>query len=198
MYCYLKRIFDVLLSAMMIIILLPLFIITALLILITSGLPIFFYQERVGKDWKIFRIIKFRTMIKNAEKLGPGITAFSDERITPFGRILRNYKLDELPQLFNVLKGEMSIIGPRPELLKYIKFYLDDYASILNIKPGITDYAAIKFIDEENLINFNNKEESYINKILPSKIILYKKYINEMGFFTDMKILLNTVRGILL
>jgi lipopolysaccharide/colanic/teichoic acid biosynthesis glycosyltransferase len=167
-------------------------------VFITSGAPIFFYQERIGKDWKPFKMIKYRTMVKNADKIGSGITSTYDSRITPAGRFLRKYKLDELPQLYNVLKGEMSLIGPRPELIQYINFYKDDYSSILNIKPGMTDYASIKFRDEEILIDKNNKEESYINKILPSKIILYKKYINEMGFFTDVKILLSTVKGIFL
>jgi len=198
MYYYSKRIFDVFVSTILIALLLPLFIIIALTVILASGIPVFFYQERVGQNWKPFRIIKFRTMIKNAEKMGPGITSACDERITPTGKFLRRYKLDELPQLFNVLKGDMSLIGPRPELLKYINFYREDYSAILNIKPGITDFAAIQFRDEESLIGKINKEESYINKILPSKIILYKQYINEMGFFTDVKILLSTVKGILL
>jgi lipopolysaccharide/colanic/teichoic acid biosynthesis glycosyltransferase len=198
MYYYSKRIFDVFVSTILIALLLPLFIIIALTVILASGIPVFFYQERVGQNWKPFRIIKFRTMIKNAEKMGPGITSACDERITGTGKFLRRYKLDELPQLFNVLKGDMSLIGPRPELLKYINFYREDYSAILNIKPGITDFAAIQFRDEESLIGKINKEESYINKILPSKIILYKQYINEMGFFTDVKILLSTVKGILL
>jgi lipopolysaccharide/colanic/teichoic acid biosynthesis glycosyltransferase len=198
MYHYSKRIFDVFVSTILIALLLPIFIIIALIVTLTSGMPVLFYQERVGQNWKPFRIIKFRTMIKNAEKMGPGITSSCDVRITGAGKILRKYKLDELPQLFNVLKGDMSLIGPRPELLKYINFYREDYSAILNIKPGITDYAAIQFMDEENLLGKLNKEDSYINKILPSKIILYKQYINEMGFFTDVKILLSTVKGILL
>lgn len=185
-------------SVLMILLLLPIFIIISAVVFFTSGWPVFFYQERIGKDWKPFRIIKFRTMVKNADKIGPGITLLCDERITPAGKFLRKYKLDELPQLINVIKGEMSLIGPRPELLRYINFYKDEYASILNIKPGITDYAAIKFRFEESLIGKNNKEDSYINKILPSKIILYKKYLNEMCLYTDIKILLNTVKGIFL
>lgn len=198
MYYHLKRIFDVFVSVIVILLLLPLYLIIFLAVFITSGAPIFYYQERVGKDWQPFKMIKFRTMVKNADKIGSGITSTSDVRITPAGRFLRKYKLDELPQLFNVLKGEMSLIGPRPELIQYINFYKDDYSLILNIKPGMTDYAAIKFRDEESLIDKSNEEESYINRILPSKIILYKKYLNEMGFLTDVKILLSTMKEILL
>ncbi|MDR3628381.1 MAG: sugar transferase [Ignavibacteriaceae bacterium] len=198
MYYYSKRILDVFVSAAAVVLLMPVYIIIVMIILLTSGAPVFFYQERIGQNWKPFRIIKFRTMVKNADKIGLGITSASDERITPAGRILRKYKLDELPQFINVLKGDMSLIGPRPELLKYINFYREDYSAILNIKPGITDYAAIKFRDEESLLVKSNKEESYINKILPSKIILYKRYLNEMGFLTDVKILLNTVKVIIL
>jgi len=194
MYSYLKRIIDILISLTALIVLLPLYIIIALFVLLSSGYPVFYYQERIGRSWKPFSIIKFRTMVKGADKIGPGITSSTDERVTSAGRILRKYKLDELPQFFNVLKGDMSLIGPRPELLKYINFYREDYCSILNIKPGITDYAAIIYRDEETLLGKSNKEESYITRILPSKIELYKKYMAEMGFYTDVKILLNTVR----
>jgi lipopolysaccharide/colanic/teichoic acid biosynthesis glycosyltransferase len=197
MYYHLKRIFDVFISTLVVVLLLPLFAIIALIVSLTSGLPVFFFQERIGKDWKPFRIIKFRTMVKNADKMGPGITSAYDERITRTGRVLRKYKMDELPQFLNILKGDMSLIGPRPELLKYINYYKEDYSLILNIKPGITDYATIKFRYEEDFIAGNNKEEFYLKNILPSKIILYKKYINEMGFFTDVKILLSTVKAIL-
>jgi len=198
MYYRLKRIFDVFVSTIAILLLFPLCLIISVTIFLTSGAPVFFYQERVGKDWQPFKMIKFRTMVKNADKTGFGITSTYDDRITPAGRFLRKYKLDELPQLFNVLKGEMSLIGPRPELIQYINFYKDDYSTILSIRPGMTDYAAIKFRDEESLIDKSNKEESYINRILPSKIILYKKYLNEIGFLTDVKILLGTLKGILL
>ena len=198
MYNYLKRILDLLISAVLIVLLMPVLILIAVIIFLTSGFPIFFYQERVGKDWKPFKIIKFRTMIKDADKSGPGITAFCDERITNAGKILRKYKLDELPQLINVLKGDMSLIGPRPELLRYINIYKEDYSAILNIKPGITDYAAIKFRNEELLLAKVNPEEIYTSQILPSKIILYKRYLNEIGFVTDVKILFGTVKGIFL
>ncbi len=195
-YFIFKRIFDVLVSSLLLILLSPAFLIITILIFVTSGSPIFFYQERVGKNWKSFKILKFRTMISNADKIGPGITSSDDNRITPIGKILRKLKLDELPQLINVIHGDMSLIGPRPELPKYVNYFKNDYSSILNIKPGITDYASIKFINEESLISSEDREFIYLNKILPSKIILYKKYLNEISFLTDLKILFFTLKGL--
>lgn len=136
-------------------------------------------------------------MIKGADKIGPGITSANDVRITPVGKFLRKFKLDELPQLLNVFLGDMSLIGPRPELPAYVNFYKNDYSAILNIKPGITDYAAIKYKDEEKMIDNDNREIVYLNKILPSKIVLYKKYINDVSFLTDIKILFYTLKGLL-
>ncbi len=195
-YFIFKRIFDVLVSSLLLILLSPAFLIITILIFVTSGSPILFYQERVGKNWKSFKILKFRTMISNADKIGPGITSSDDNRITPIGKILRKLKLDELPQLINVIHGDMSLIGPRPELPKYVNYFKNDYSSILNIKPGITDYASIKFINEESLISSEDREFIYLNKILPSKIILYKKYLNEISFLTDLKILFFTLKGL--
>ncbi len=195
-YFIFKRIFDVFIALFFLILLSPVFLIISVTILITSGYPIIFYQERMGKDWKLFKILKFRTMVIDADKIGPGITSSNDRRITPFGKFLRKLKLDELPQLINVIRGDMSLIGPRPELPKYVNCFKNDYSSILNIKPGITDYASIKFIDEESLISNDNRESDYLNKILPSKIVLYKKYLNEISFLTDLKILFSTLKGL--
>ncbi|MCL5031101.1 MAG: sugar transferase [Bacteroidetes bacterium] len=195
-YFFVKRSIDILTSLFLMLLLLPMFLIISAMIIFTSGFPIFFYQERMGKDWKSFMILKFRTMIKDADKMGPGITSSDDKRITSIGKILRKLKLDELPQLINVIRGDMSLIGPRPELPKYVNYFKTDYSSILNIKPGITDYAAIKFIDEESLICDENIESIYLNKILPSKIVLYKKYINDISFLTDIKILFSTLKGL--
>jgi len=197
MYFFIKRILDIFVSLIIVILLLPLFIVISLVVLVTSGRPIFFYQVRMGKNWKPFNIIKFRSMIKNADKMGPGITSNSDSRITWIGKILRRAKLDELPQLLNVLKGDMSLIGPRPELPIYVNYFKNDYSLILNIRPGITDYAAIEFRNEESLIKSADKESFYINQILPIKISLYKKYLSEMGPLTDFKILFNTIKGIM-
>ena len=165
MYFFVKRILDILITLIGIILFFPLIIAVSLIILLSSGYPVFFLQERVGKDWKIFKIIKFRTMVKNAEKMGIGISSYNDTRITSIGKILRKFKIDELPQIFNVFAGNMSLVGPRPELLKYAEYYADDYSEILKIKPGITDYASIEFKDESLFLNnSNDNEKVYLNK----------------------------------
>lgn len=194
-----KRFFDILFSIIVLILLSPLFIVIAVLILASSGTPIFFKQNRVGKDWQIFKIIKFRTMVNDADKLGPGISLNDDARITFTGKILRKFKLDEIPQFINVLKGNMSIIGPRPELFEYANYYRTDYIEILQVKPGISDFASIAFRDEAALINNTNDiEKFYLNEILPQKIKLYKKYLKEMCFLTDLKIFFTTLKVIFL
>ncbi len=197
MYFFVKRILDILITLIGTILFFPLIIVISVIILFSSGYPIFFLQERVGKDWKIFKIIKFRTMLKNADKIGTNISSYNDSRITSFGRFLRKFKLDELPQIFNVLIGNMSLVGPRPELLKYVEYYADDYSEILKIKPGITDYASIEFKDESIFLNDStNNEKIYLNKILPRKISLYKKYLREANLKTDLKIIFTTFKVI--
>ncbi|MHB1688485.1 MAG: sugar transferase [Ignavibacteriaceae bacterium] len=199
MYFTTKRLFDIIISLAAVILLLPLLILISFAVLISSGSPVFYLQKRVGKDWKIFKIIKFRTMVNNADKIGPGISSLNDNRITFTGKILRKFKLDELPQFLNVLLGTMSLIGPRPELEKYVSHYRKDYSEILKIKPGITDYASIKFKNESALFVDAAKAESfYIKEILPQKISLYKKYISEMSIATDLKIFFETAKGIML
>ncbi len=195
MYFFVKRILDILITLIGIILFFPLIIAVSLIILLSSGYPVFFLQERVGKDWKIFKIIKFRTMVKNAEKMGIGISSYNDTRITSIGKILRKFKIDELPQIFNVFAGNMSLVGPRPELLKYAEYYADDYSEILKIKPGITDYASIEFKDESLFLNnSNDNEKIYLNTILPQKIALCKKYLKEANLKTDFKIIFSTFK----
>ncbi|MEJ2616920.1 MAG: sugar transferase [Ignavibacteriaceae bacterium] len=195
MYFFVKRILDILITLIGIILFFPVIIAISLLILISSGYPVFFLQERVGKDWKIFKIIKFRTMVKNADKMGIGISSHEDSRITNIGKFLRKFKIDELPQIFNVLLGDMSLVGPRPELLKYAEYYNDDYSEILKIKPGITDYASLEFRNESELLkDSDNNEKIYLNKILPDKIQLYKKYLREANLTTDIKIIFSTFK----
>jgi lipopolysaccharide/colanic/teichoic acid biosynthesis glycosyltransferase len=195
---YIKRILDFTLSLLGLIVLFPVFVIIAILIKAEDGGSIFFRQTRVGQNGKFFKIYKFRTMVENAEKLGAQVTKEDDPRITKVGRFLRKYKLDELPQLINVLKGEMSLVGPRPEVPKYVNAYREEYKEILKVKPGITDYAAIEFIDEEKLLKgADNPEKVYLEKILPKKIVYYKKYLNEIGFLTDLKLIFKTLMGIL-
>jgi len=133
-------------------------------------------------------------MVLNAEKAGPLVTKGDDPRIIPIGKFLRKTKLDELPQLINVLKGDMSLVGPRPEVEKYASYFPEDYREILKIKPGITDYAAIEYRDEENLLKHSGDvEKTYLEKVLPAKIKLYKTYMRNMGFFADIKIILRSL-----
>ncbi len=195
MYFFVKRILDILITMIGILLFFPVIIVVSLIILISSGYPVFFLQERVGKDWKIFKIIKFRTMVKNAEKMGTGISSYNDSRITDIGKFLRKFKIDEIPQIFNVLIGNMSLVGPRPELLKYAECFTDDYSEILKVKPGITDYASLEFRNESDLLkNSGDNEKIYLNKILPAKIQLYKKYLSEANLKTDIKIIFSTFK----
>jgi len=194
---YLKRIFDFTASLLGLIVLSPLFLVIAILIKLDDGGSIFFRQTRVGQYGKPFKIYKFRTMVENAEKLGAQVTKGDDPRITKVGRFLRKYKLDELPQLINVLKGEMSLVGPRPEVPKFVKLFEEDYKEILKVKPGITDYASLEFKDENELLKgAENPEEVYIREILPKKIEYYKRYLKEISFTTDLKVIFKTIWGI--
>ena len=198
MYKIIKRTADIILSIIVLLILLPVLFVISLLIILTDGFPVFYFQRRVGKNWKEFNIIKFRTMVNGADKLGPGISVNNDSRITKIGKVLRKFKLDELPQFINVLKGEMSLVGPRPELLKYANNFSLEYSKILSVKPGISDFASIAYKDEARLLDKDgDSEEIYLEKILPEKIKLYNKYIEEMNFFIDIKILLLTIKAIL-
>ena len=191
---FFKRVIDFVLSLIGLIVLFPVFIVIGFLIKKEDGGSIFFRQTRIGQNGKLFKIYKFRTMVENAEKLGAQVTKGDDPRITRVGKILRKYKLDELPQLINVLKGEMSLVGPRPEVPKYVNAYKEKYEKILKTKPGITDFAALEYIDEEKLLkDAKDPEKIYIEKILPEKIKYYEKYIKEMSFLTDLKLILKTI-----
>ena len=192
-----KRVFDLIASIFSLIILAPLFLIVALLIKIGSKGPVFFVQKRVGKDFKEFNLYKFRSMVADAPKKGLQITSTDDPRITKIGRILRKTKLDELPQLINVIKGDMSLVGPRPEVNKYVDLKKDEYKKVLSVRPGITDLAAIEFVNEEEILSkFDDKEKAYIEKILPQKIALYNKYIDSISFLEDIRIILKTLKVI--
>ncbi|MDI6891192.1 MAG: sugar transferase [Thermodesulfovibrionales bacterium] len=185
---------DIILSAAGLFLFLPAFLIIAILIKMDTRGPVFFIHQRVGRNFKPFSLYKFRTMIDKAQELGQQITSGSDSCITRFGKLLRKMKLDELPQLWNVLKGNMSFVGPRPEISKYIEMFRDEYREILKVKPGITDFAAIEFRDEENVLKrFKNPENGYIKEVLPIKINLYKKYLRERGLLTDMKLIMLTL-----
>ncbi len=189
-----KRMFDFIASLIGCIILIPVFIIISILIKFDSRGPILFKQKRVGQDGKVFEILKYRTMIVDAEKIGKQITVGNDSRITKVGKFLRKYKLDELPQLFNVLKGDMSLVGPRPEVPKYVKLYNESEREVLKVKPGITDFASIEYRDENEILGtVENPEEYYINVIMKHKLQLNLKYISKNNIFLDIKIILKTL-----
>ena len=192
-----KLLFDLTFSLIGLIVCLPLLIFITILIKLDSKGSVFFIQKRVGKNFKLFNLYKFRTMVADASQRGLQITADGDPRITRVGRFLRKTKIDELPQIINVLKGDMSFVGPRPEVPKYVEMFRDDYKNILKVKPGITDYAAIEFRNEENVLKkFENPEEGYIKEVLPLKIKLYKKYIEDKSIFSDVKLIVLTLMKI--
>ena len=193
----LKRIFDIILSLFVLIILLPFMLIIAILIKIDSKGSIFFKQIRVTKNGREFKIFKYRTMRVGSDKYSQ-ITVGKDDRITKIGSFLRKYKLDEIPQLINVLIGDMSLVGPRPEVPKYVALYTDEQKEILKVRAGITDYASIEFSNENDLLaSEEDPEKAYIKKVMPKKIELNKKYISEISMLTDIKIILLTIKKIL-
>jgi lipopolysaccharide/colanic/teichoic acid biosynthesis glycosyltransferase len=190
-----KRIFDFLVSLFGLIIFSPLFLIIAILIKLDSEGPVFYRGERVGKDGRPFRIFKFRTMVKDAEKMGGPSTSADDPRLTKIGKFLRKYKLDELPQLINVLKGEMSLVGPRPEVKMYVDMLKPEEKEIIfSVKPGMTDLASLwDFHEEEVLKGSEDPEKTYMEKIRPKKIQLQIEYVKNHSFLLDLKIILKTI-----
>ncbi|OGZ01524.1 MAG: hypothetical protein A3G64_01600 [Candidatus Liptonbacteria bacterium RIFCSPLOWO2_12_FULL_60_15] len=194
----LKRLFDLLLSSVGLILLSPVILVLALLIKLHDRGPVFYRGERVGRGGTIFRIYKFRSMVVNAEKTGVSSTTKEDPRVTPIGRFLRKTKLDELPQLLNVFSGQMSIVGPRPEVKKFTDLYDDKEKVLLELRPGITDYASLWDINEaEVLAGSSDPDKDYMEKIRPEKIRLQLKYWRERSLWTDIKIVLLTIRKML-
>lgn len=188
-----KRIFDVILSTLGIVMLSPFYMIVSLLILIDSKGGVLYKQERVGINGSIFEVFKFRTMKPDSFSKGALTVGSRDPRITNIGYYLRKYKLDELPQLFNVLFGDMSFVGPRPEVKKYTDLYNIEQKQVLGVRPGITDYASIKFRNENDLLSeSDDPEKLYIEQIMPEKLVLNMKYINDSNIFKDIKIIFNT------
>lgn len=189
-----KRIFDFLISLIGIIILFPVFIIVSIVIKLDSKGDILFLQKRVGKHEKEFYIYKFRTMITDAEKFGKQITVGKDNRITKVGYFLRKFKIDELPQLFNVLKGDMSFVGPRPEVPKYVDLYTEEQKKVLSIRPGITDMASLRYKNENDILGkVDNPEEYYINVIMRDKLKLNLEYIEKSNLFFDIYLIIKTI-----
>lgn len=189
-----KRVFDIIFSFIGLIILLPFFFLFALLIVIDSGLPVFYFQKRVGKNGKDFSLWKFRTMKNDSEKFGQLTIGKKDSRVTSIGFFIRKYKLDELPQLINVFIGKMSLVGPRPEVRKYVEMYNEEQKKVLAVKPGITDYASVEYSNENEMLgNSENPEQLYITEVMPAKLKLNLQYISEQNFLTDVKIIFRTL-----
>lgn len=192
-----KRAFDIVATIIGGAILLPIIIPIALWIKLSSKGPLFYIQKRVGKDFKEFDLYKFRSMIIDADKIGPSVTSGDDPRITKVGKVIRRTKIDELPQLLNVLKGEMSLVGPRPEVMKFVIVKEQEYKKVLSVRPGITDNAAIKYRDEETIMEqYEDKENAYIDIVLPKKIKLYNQYIDNISLINDIKLILKTLKVI--
>lgn len=193
-----KRMLDFVAAALGLLLLSPLLLIIAGLVKSTSPGPAFFRQTRIGRRFRPFGIYKFRTMQPDAPACGPAITVGADPRITRVGRLLRNTKLDELPQLINVLKGDMSLVGPRPEVPRYVELFREDYADILQVRPGITDLASLQYRDEAAILaRAENPEEEYVRRILPEKIRLAKQYVRSHSPATDLRLIWQTVLKLL-
>lgn len=188
-----KRFFDLVLSVLGLLVFLPVFAVIAIFIVADSRGGVFYKQERVGRNGSVFKIFKFRTMRPDSASGGLLTVGSRDSRITNVGYFLRKYKLDELPQLINVMKGEMSFVGPRPEVKKYTDLYTNEQKKVLTVRPGITDYASIKFRNESDLLAQSDyPEQLYIEEIMPEKLKLNLKYIENYNVFKDIWIIINT------
>ncbi len=192
-----KRAFDVVAAACGLVALSPVLAGLALLVRLTSPGPALYRARRVGRQGQLFTMYKFRSMVANAERLGAGITACDDGRITPIGRVLRRTKLDELPQLINVLTGDMSLVGPRPEDPRYVALYTPDERRILNLRPGITSRASIRFRHEERLLSADRVEEIYRTQVMAQKLALDLEYLDRQSLWLDLSILCETLLTLL-
>ena len=194
----LKRIFDIICSWIILSIFLPFGVIIAVLIVLSSKGGVFYIQERIGKDRAPFGLLKFRTMNPDADKVGKLTVGMRDPRITKMGYFLRKFKLDEFPQFINVLIGQMSIVGPRPEVKEYVNLYTEDQAEILKVKPGITDLASLEYFNENEILGeAEDPQKAYIEKVMPAKIELNKKYLESPTIGNDLKIMWRTFLKIL-
>ncbi|HXK82176.1 MAG TPA: sugar transferase, partial [Bacteroidales bacterium] len=192
-----KRVFDIVVSFFGLVVILPVFFIIAIAVIIESRGGVFYLQKRVGKNNKDFKIFKFRTMYTNSDKKGLLTVGSDDKRITKIGLILRKYKLDELPQLINVLIGNMSLVGPRPEVRKYVNLYTNEQKKVLGVKPGITDPASLKYSNEnEILAQFDDPEKVYIEEIMQAKLNINLEYIKTRSLKSDFKVIIDTLKKI--
>ncbi len=193
-----KRLLDLFLALLGLLVCWPLFVVAAVLIKLDSPGPFIFKQERIGRGFRPFFIYKFRTMVSDAPQKGGALTAGGDPRITRVGRILRQTKLDELPQLINVLQGDMSLVGPRPEVRKYVELFQQNYQIILTVRPGITDLASIKYRDESAVLAAaENPEAEYIQRILPDKLRLAEEYVQRASLALDLRLIFQTLLKLL-
>ena len=194
---YVKRLFDILISGAVLLLTWPLYLVISVAIVLETGFPVFYRAERGGYQNKTFKIMKFRSMVKNADKIGGGTTALNDSRITKVGNILRKTKLDEIPQFIQVFQGKLSIVGPRPELLKYTNQYKGEEKLILQVRPGITDYSSIEFINLDEIVGGENADEMYEKYVLQRKNELRIKYAKTVSFKTDAYIFMKTAFSVL-
>jgi len=189
-----KRLFDLLWTVVGLALLWPVFVVLSLIIALGDGGPVLYRQARVGKGGRVFRMLKFRTMVVDADKAGSLLTVGRDPRTTPVGRWIRRLKLDELPQLWNVLRGEMSLVGPRPEVPRYVALYTAEQWRVLDLVPGITDRASIKYRDESELLaRASDPQTVYVSQILPDKIRLNLEYAAHATVWTDFLVVLSTL-----
>jgi len=193
-----KRSCDILVSTLGLLFLSPFLAVIAAVIKLDSRGPVFFRQERIGQGLRSFSIYKFRTMVVDASQRGGLLTVPDDPRVTRLGRILRKGKIDELPQLINVFRGEMSLVGPRPEVQQYVNLFRHDYEEILRVRPGLTDLASLKYRNEALFLAAADPEQAYIESVLPDKIALAKEYVHRSSFFFDLSLIVKTVGKILL
>lgn len=188
-----KRVFDLIISFILLVILFPVMLITALVVIFDAGFPVFYRGPRVGKDGQAFEMLKFRSMAVGSSEKGPAVTTGSDRRVTGSGRFLRRWKLDELPQFVNVLLGEMSLVGPRPEDPKYVKHYTEKEREVLSVKPGVTGLSQILYRNEEQILDAQNPEDHYRNCIMRRKLSYDLIYIRQRSAFLDLMIVFLTI-----
>lgn len=188
-----RRLLDGVAAGVGLLLLSPVFLIIAILIKLDSPGPVFYRAERVGEGGELFHLFKFRSMVAGANRAGPGITVAGDNRITPVGRVLRNYKLDELPQLLNVLRGEMSLVGPRPEDPRYVAHYTKEQYRVLSVRPGMTGVAALAYRNEEQALDQDDWEKRYLEEIMPHKLALDLAYLRQRTFLSDLKVIWRTL-----
>ena len=197
MYEQSKRIFDIVSSLIVLLVLFPILMIIGLLVALGSKGGAFYSQERIGKNGRVFRLLKFRSMRAGSDKKGQ-LTIGNDSRVTGIGKFLRKSKLDELPQLLNVLQGDMSVVGPRPEVQRYVSLYSAEQLKVLSVKPGLTDLASIEYIDEQKILGqAEDPDKEYVEVVMPAKLALNLEYIERRSFRYDLRLIFKTIGKIL-